>query len=173
MATPELFLARQQHLLTLLRSRLAAAGDRLDVAWEVCDFAGRELDLVDCLVYLLDPACSDGSLLQYAAWGPKRVAERVVEARIRLLPGQGVVGNCALTQAPQLVADTRLDPRYVVDHDHYLSELAVPISDGPRLLGVIDSEHPDTDAYRSAHIRALLLIAECTRERLLQLEAAG
>lgn len=138
----------------------------------MCDFVGHELGLVDCLIYLVDPNCADGSLLQYAAWGPKRVAERVVEARIRLRLGQGVVGNCALTRAPQVVPDTRLDPRYVVDHAHYLSELAVPINDDTRLLGVIDSEHPHTDAYRSAHIRALLAIAECARERLVQLESA-
>lgn len=171
MATPELFLARSSHLLTQLRSRLLGANDRLDVAWQVCDFVGHELDLVDCLVYLVDPACNDGSLLQYAAWGPKRVAERVVEARIRLHLGEGVVGNCALTHAPQLVPDTRLDPRYVIDHAQYLSELAVPVNDGPRLLGVIDTEHPQTDAYRSAHIRALLAIAECAGERLVQLQS--
>ena len=53
--------------------------------------------------------------------------------------GEGVVGNCALTHAPQLVPDTRLDPRYVIDHAHYLSELAVPINNGTRLLGVIDT----------------------------------
>ncbi len=171
MASPELFLARSSHLLTKLRSALRADRDRLDVAWQICDFTGRELDLLDCVIYLVDPAGSDGSLLQYAAWGPKRVAERVVEARIRLRLGQGVVGNCAATRAPQVIVDTRLDPRYLVDNDTCLSELAVPIIAGDRLLGVIDSEHPDTDAYRSTHVRALLAIADCAAERLRQLEA--
>lgn len=170
MTSPELFLARATHLLTPLRARLLVAASPIDVAWELCEFTGRELDLVDCLIYLVDPDCQDGTLLQYAAWGPKRVAERVVEARIRLRLGQGVVGNCALTHAPQLIADTRLDPRYLIDHDHYHSELAVPIVHGDRLLGVIDTEHPDTDAYRAAHVRALLAIAGCAAERLSALD---
>lgn len=170
MSSPELFLARSGQRLAALGARLLGARDRVDLAWRLCEFTGQELDLVDCLIYLTDPECSDGSLLQYAAWGPKRVAERVLESRIRLQLGQGVVGNCALTQAPQLVADTRLDPRYLIDQDHYHSELAVPITCDGRLLGVIDTEHPDTDAYRSTHIRALLAIATCATTRLIQFE---
>jgi GAF domain-containing protein len=158
------FLDTRDARLTRLDAMLRVAESPIDVAWTVCDFAGRELALEDCIVYLVD---ADGrTLTQLAAWGPKRVAERILENRIRLRLGEGVVGTCALTGAPQLVPDTRIDRRYVLDDETRHSELAVPMLDGDKVRGVIDSEHMDADFYWSGHIRALLLIAERAVARL-------
>jgi GAF domain-containing protein len=163
------FLDARTEMLTRLDAQLRACESPLDVAWTLADFAGRQLDLEDCVVYLVD---ADGrAVSQYAAWGPKRVAERVFENRIRLPLGEGIVGACALTQAPQVVPDTRLDPRYVLDDAMRLSELAVPIRDGARLRGVIDTEHAEPDHYHSGHIRALLAIAERGALRLAAVTA--
>jgi GAF domain-containing protein len=159
-----LFLANQEQHLPRIDSLLSVCQCPIDVAWTVADFAGRNLDLDDCIVYLMD---ADGSAVsQYAAWGAKRVAERVLENRIRLKLGQGIVGTCAWTGAPQVALDTRLDPRYVLDDAMRLSELAVPMRDGNVVRGVIDSEHAAADHFRSAHIRALLLIAGRAAKRL-------
>ncbi|MEO6065986.1 MAG: GAF domain-containing protein [Lysobacterales bacterium] len=139
-----------------------------EVAWTLCEFAGRELELDDCVVYL---ALDQGrALAQRAAWGAKRVAERVLDAPIRLNLSQGVVGTCALVGAPQLIADTRLDARYLRDDARRLSELAVPMRAPGVVLGVIDTEHAQPDAFDSRHVRALLAIAEAGVARLLSLE---
>lgn len=164
MATPiDRFIATPRLLLDLAR-RLASCVAAGEVAWTLCEFAGRELALDDCVVYLTEER--GRVVVQRAAWGAKRVAERMFDGSIRLAIGHGVVGTCALVGAPQLVPDTRLDQRYVVDDVRRLSELAVPLLASDEVLGVIDCEHPDADHFDSRHIRALLSIADAGVARL-------
>ncbi len=159
------FLAALPRVVRALDTQLKDCTTPLDVAWTLCDFAGRALELEDCVVYLVDD--DDGArLTQYAAWGPKRVAERVFENHIELAVGDGIVGGCALVGAPQCVPDTRLDPRYVGDEGGGLSELAVPLVHRGRSYGVIDSEHPELDHYRAHHVRALCAVAAHGAARL-------
>lgn len=142
---------------------LADASTPREVAWTLCEFAGRELALDDVVVYLRD---ADGGLVQQAAWGPKRAAEHVLESRIRLAVGQGIVGACAQRQAPLRIADTRRDARYVVDDQVNLSELAVPIHRDGVLFGVLDSEHPRAEYFDARHERAMSMFADCGAMRL-------
>lgn len=161
------FLAVPHVALSVLRSALTATRTPRDAAWALAEQAGIALGLLDCVVYLLE---HDGrTLQQYAAWGHKQVAPRIFEHPIRLQIGEGIVGACATSRAPVYVPDTLLDPRYVVDDAPRRSELAVPIVCRGRLLGVLDSEHPEADAYRSAHVRGLLLLAETAADRLAAL----
>lgn len=160
------FPPQAERLLRQLDAELTSATTPREVAWTLCEFAGRELDLADCVVYLPD---NDGSLVQQAAWGPKRVADHVLESRIRLAIGQGVVGDSARQLQPQRVDDTRRDPRYVLDAENNLSELAVPIHHDGTLLGVLDSEHPEQGFYDDRHEQALVAIAAHGAARLWQL----
>lgn len=150
-----------------LEQRLASCADLGQVAWVLCEFAGRELGLDDCVVYLTERG--GRAVVQRAAWGAKRVSDRMFEGSIRLVLGQGIVGTCALIGAPQVVPDTRLDQRYVVDDVRRLSELAVPMLSGDEVLGVIDCEHADADHFDSRHIRALLSVADAGVARLREL----
>lgn len=163
----KVFLSALPRLVAVLKAQLEQCGTPVDVAWTLCDFIGRALELDDCVVYLADVERTQ--VVQYAAWGPKRIAERVFEHRIRLNWGEGVVGTCASIGAPQLVPDTRLDPRWVSDEGGGLSELAVPMRHAGQVLGVIDSEHAKPDHYRSQHVRALLAVAELGAERVAAL----
>lgn len=157
------FLSRLDALLARLDGQLALAETPREVAWIVCEFTGRELNLADCVVYL--PEGGDG-LLQTAAWGPKRVAEHMLESRIRLSLGKGIVGDCARRLHTQRVDDTRNDPRYVRDGELNLSELAVPIHHDEILLGVLDSEHPADGFYDARYEHAFEAIAERSAARL-------
>ena len=155
----------KETLLERLDAMLAVCESSLDVAWTLADFAGRALDLDDCVIYLLD---ADGqSVSQYAAWGAKRCAERIFENRIRLKLGEGIVGTCAATGKAERVVDCRTDPRYVLDDAARLSELAVPIADRGQLLGVLDTEHREPDHYSDAHVQALCVIASRAAKRLV------
>jgi len=157
----------KETLLERLDAMLAVCESPLDVAWTLADFAGRALDLDDCVIYLLD---DDGqSVSQYAAWGAKRVAERIFEHRIRLKLGEGIVGTCAKTGKAERVNDTRSDDRYVLDDAARLSELAVPICDRGTLLGVLDTEHREPNHYGEAHIQALCAIASRAARKLVLL----
>lgn len=158
------FLANARDRLASLDTTLESAELPADVAWTLCGFAGKELELVDAIVYLCDPG--GRALTQQAAWGPKRAASRVLESRITLTLGQGIVGQCARLRLPQRTGDARFDPRYVPDDQSNLSELAVPILLGDTLFGVLDSEHPDADHYTLEHEHALQAIAERGARRL-------
>jgi putative methionine-R-sulfoxide reductase with GAF domain len=169
--TAAAFLANAQARLDALDTLLAHATTPADVAWTLCGFAGKELDLADAVVYLRDPCGT--TLTQQAAWGPKRAASRVLESRLTLAVGQGIVGRCARLRLPQRTGDARFDPRYVPDDQANLSELAVPIQFGDAFHGVLDSEHPAPDFYSLDHEHALQAIADRGARRLEALAAAG
>ncbi len=172
MASPTAaFLADAFARLARLNEELAGAGTPQEVAWVLAEFSGRELELADCVVYLLDPG--GATLTQQAAWGPKRAAERVLESRLTLAMDQGIVGRCARLRLPQRTADARLDRRYVIDDQFNLSELAVPILADDTLYGVLDSEHPLADQYDLDAEHAFLAIAERGALRLRELHAGS
>jgi PAS domain S-box-containing protein len=63
---------------------------------------------------------------------------------------QGIVGRTLTTGQPQYVPDVRQDPDYVAgeaDGDKARSKLAVPIRRGDRLLGVLDVESDQVNAF--------------------------
>ena len=153
------FLARTDGLLARLDQQLQQARSAREAAWILCDYTGRELNLADCVVYLPD---GNGGLLQEAGWGLRRGVGRLPEARLRLPPGHGIVGDCARRQQTQRVDDTRDDPRYVRDVDPSLSELAVPISHDEILLGVLDSEDGSVGFYDARYEEAFGAIAACS-----------
>ena len=150
------FLDRRDALLMRLEEQLQQAATAADVAWVLCEFTGRELNLADCVVYL--PAGA-GALLQTAAWGVLRGAERLPESRMRLPVGEGIAGHCARTLRIQRVGDTRHDPHFVQVSEICLSELAVPIEREGTLLGILDSESPEQDFYDVRYEAAFAAIA--------------
>lgn len=159
-AAAEAALAR---LVALLRK----AGSAREAAWAISSEAIAALGLEDCIVYLVD---ATGTMLtQVAAYGPKLKAPKVIEHPITLRVGQGVVGACAATRAIQRIDDTRNDPRYVIDDEPRLSELALPLIHHDLLLGVLDSEHSTAGFYSDRHVRVLQQMALLLSERLAQL----
>ena len=140
-----------------LRRALATSTRAREAAWQLAESAGKTLGLDDVVVYL--HATDPEGLQQTAAWGVKQVATRMFENPIVLPIGRGIVGACARDRVPILICDTQLDARYVVDANPRRSELAVPLLGDAGLIGVLDSEHPEPDFYRSIHIRGLLRLA--------------
>ena len=136
-----------------------------DIIWAVARHAIEELGFVDCVVYLLEP--ERGRLVQRAVWSSKIAGRRKLVHPMQIAIGRGIVGAAAKTGRIQLVPDTRIDPRYIVDDEPRLSELAVPIKDGERILGVIDSEHPDTGFFSKEDCETLSAIAAMAAARLV------
>lgn len=152
------FLERRDALLPRLNEQLQEATTAHDAAGMLCEYTGRELNLGDCVVYL---ATREEVLIQAAAWGPKRGAELMLESRLRLPIGRGIVGECALLLQTQNVHDTREDVRYRRDEQPGLSELSVPICRDGILLGVLDSEAAETGFFDARYEQAFEAIAHC------------
>jgi len=135
-----------------------------EILWNITKTAIAKLDFVDCVVYLLDPDTM--TLQQRAAHGPKNPIERDIFSPITLKVSEGIVGAVARTGQVKRIADTRQDPRYYVDDNHRLSELAVPITRKGQVIGVIDSEHPDIDFFTTEHVQLLTTIAALASSRI-------
>lgn len=156
-------------IINSLAGSLVELESEEDVLWDVArNFVGR-LGLPDCVVYALDE--SRNVLVQRAAWGPKAPVGRQIINPIEIPLGRGIVGTVGATGKPELVADTRLDPRYIVDDTQRLSELAVPILLGDRVIGVIDVEHPDAGFLDEHHLEILTALAALLANKLVRVRA--
>jgi len=135
-----------------------------EILWNVAKTAIAKLGFVDCVIYLLD---SDKStLVQRAAHGPKNPIAQDIFNPITIPVGSGIVGAVAKTGKVELVPDTRMDDRYIVDDTKRLSELAVPIIHQDQVIGVLDSEHPEAHFFTEDHVQLLTTIASLASTRI-------
>ena len=73
---------------------------------------------------------------------------------------QGIAGHVATTGKPWRVADVRKEPNYYLVNPSMRSELCVPIlGNGNRVLGVINAESAQLDAFPESDLRLLNTIA--------------
>lgn len=140
-----------------------------EIVWDVAKNAIAKLGFVDCVIYLFDE--DEEFLIQKAAHGPKSPEYIDILNPITIKKGAGIVGTVAATGLPELVHDTTDDKRYIVDDAARQSEIAVPIKIGQKVLGVIDSEHPDKNFYSSFHLDVLMTIASMVATKLQQAKA--
>ncbi|MBL4654004.1 MAG: GAF domain-containing protein [Flavobacteriales bacterium] len=87
---------------------------------------------------------------------------------IKLKLGEGICGHIAETGIPEIVADTSTDYRYRVDDVRRLSELCVPILSNNKVIGIIDSEHPEKNFYTAQDLEILITIAAMASTKIDQ-----
>lgn len=156
--------ARSLDVLNQFARTLLLDTDIDQVLWDVCNQVVARLGFEDCVIYVVDPA--RGVLVQRAAFGPKNPRDREILAPLELPLGRGIVGAVAASGAVERIADTRLDPRYVLDDAARLSELAVPILHEGRVIGVIDSEHSRLGFFTEEHQALLVTVASMAGARI-------
>jgi putative methionine-R-sulfoxide reductase with GAF domain len=140
-----------------------------DILWDICNNCIEKLNFVDCVVYLVDKKSND--LVQRAAFGDKVAVEPALKDPIRMRFGQGIVGSVAEKGEFEIIPDTSSDERYIVDDGVRLSELAVPIIFENKVIGVIDSEHPEKDFFKSCQARVLTNIAAICAHKIAWFES--
>lgn len=72
---------------------------------------------------------------------------------------RGITGWVVLTGEPRRVGDTSLDPDYLRRSDNTLSELCVPLRAGDKVLGVLNAESAEKNAFSQADERLLMTVA--------------
>ncbi|MGM9510459.1 ATP-binding protein [Larkinella sp. GY13] len=154
-----------------------------EILWDVAKNCIARLGFVDCVIYLLND--EQTALVQKAAYGNKNPEAYSILDPLVIPLGKGIVGSVARTGKPEIVTDTTQDPRYVLDDEMRYAELAVPLLLQNKVIGVIDSEHPEKGFFKEHHLDALQTIAaicsskiaqaiadeEAKKARILQLEA--
>ncbi len=133
-------------------NKIASIGDdSLGVLDRILTLASQALDLKRVAVLTPDPGKRD--LVVRAALGYGAVVGRVIPA------GQGICGSVYLTGRPETVGDVTRDPRYVPGLEGGRTEMAAPLKLDDAVIGVLDAESPDTDAFDATDLEVFSLFA--------------
>jgi sigma-B regulation protein RsbU (phosphoserine phosphatase) len=103
-------------------------------------------------IFLPEP---DGTLVPAFVEG----YESAIAARLRIRPGEGIVGTAAQQKEPLFVPDVTRDPRYLAILPGVRAEFAIPLIHRDRLVGVLNVEGPEPDAFHPEARAALLVLA--------------
>ena len=103
---------------------------------------------------LLTPPNSDELVLRAGAGLAVTEAER-----LHIKIGQGITGWVAQTGQPALVPDVTTDPRYLLFDAGVRSELCVPLRSGTRIIGVLNVESRQRDAFSERDLQLLTTLA--------------
>jgi signal transduction histidine kinase/tetratricopeptide (TPR) repeat protein len=139
-----------------------------DILWDVAQNCIKLLHFEDCVIYVAD--LEKQVLIQYAAAGPKNpIEQREIFNPIQIPFNQGIVGSVYQHGKAEIVTNTALDARYIVDDEARLSELTVPIFIDGKVYGIIDSENHTANFYTERHLSVLQRVASICSERITKL----
>jgi len=145
--------AEEMTVLYQLSRNLSRALD-LDALFEEIMKGLREvLNYPNCTVLLVDEG--KGELYSKTAWGYR---EDIRHWRIRI--GQeGITGWVAAHREPLIIPDVTQDERYIEGVKGGRSELAVPMVARDKLIGVLDVESTEPDAFDEHDLEILSSVA--------------
>ncbi|HTL10625.1 MAG TPA: two-component regulator propeller domain-containing protein [Chitinophagaceae bacterium] len=139
------------------------------ILWDVARNCIGRLQFEDCVIYLMD--AERKVLQQKAAYGPKSPRQMVIDNPIEIPLGKGIVGSVGQSGMAELIYDTTLDSRYIVDDEQRYSEISVPILSGGKVLGVIDCEHSKKRFFTPRHLSILTTIASLCANKIVKATA--
>lgn len=166
---PVLSIEELEEILIYFSTSIYGKNTEEDILWDLARNCISRLGFADCVIYLLDEGRS--VLVQKAALGPKNPTRYEILDPIEIPLGRGITGHVAMSGIAEIISDTSVDPRYIVDDEVRFSELCVPIKEGERVLGLIDSEHPEKNYFTGQHLRVLSAIASVCANKLQRVRA--
>ena len=136
--------------LNLVRAAIAEAAGPGSAAQRVVDVLHDRFPPYDWVgIYWVE-----GSDLVLGPWTGPEATEHT-----RIPIGTGVCGAAAASGRTQIVGDVTADPRYLACFASTRSEIVVPIFDGSAVIGEIDIDGSDLDAFDATDARFLEEIA--------------
>jgi GAF domain-containing protein len=136
--------------LNVVRAAIAEAAGPEAAAQRVVDLLHDRFPPYDWVgIYWVD-----GSDLVLGPWTGPEATEHT-----RIPIGTGVCGAAAASGRTEIVPDVSADPRYLACFASTKSEIVVPIFDGGEVIGEIDIDGSDLDAFDETDARVLEEIA--------------
>jgi putative methionine-R-sulfoxide reductase with GAF domain len=148
---------RDLTLATEVSQRISEVRDIDVLLTEAVELIQNRFDLYYAQVYLLDDARQN--LILHAGTG--EAGKIMLLQRHKVPQGKGLVGRVAETDAPILVSDVSSNPDWLPNPllSETKSEVAVPISIGNQVLGVLDVQHNVTGSLKQEDADLLQSIA--------------
>lgn len=146
----------RSELLDFLLEVATAAASTLDLEGLLKTLAQlvRTVVRFDLLAVLLYSERRGGLVVRYSiGYNPETIRDLVIPLN------EGITGLAATTRSPVFVGDVKADPRYLGLVDAVQSEMAVPMVQRGRLVGVIDLQSTELNAFSAQDCAMLQLIA--------------
>lgn len=156
-----------EEILIYFTTAIHTKNSEAEILWDIAKNCIAKLGFIDCVIYLVD--YQNKCLKQIAAYGPKNPKDYEIYKPVSISLGEGITGNVAITGEAEIINDTTVDPRYLIDDAMRFSEICVPILADNKVIGVIDCESPEKDFFTKQHLRILKAIASITGIKLNQL----
>lgn len=133
-----------------------------DLLWSLVENVANLLGFEDCVVYLTEGE----KLIQVAAFAEGSPQLRENPRDFQLTIGEGIVGRVAAEGIGRVVRNTREEPDYIADEFSGMSEITVPIRFEGRVIGILDSESQDVNAYDQEDLDLLQFVANIAASRI-------
>lgn len=140
-----------------------------EVLWEIARNCISKLGFDDCVLYLMDE--NNEYLLQKVSIKKEIFSSNTIFNPLKIKLGDGIVGHVAKSGKSEVINDTYLDSRYKVDDYHYFSEISVPIISEGKVIGIIDSEHPERNFFKPKHLKILTTIASLCANKIEKIKS--